>query len=81
MRFNVLAAVFLSGCATQSNAPINGVILDVVIGGFMGEMMNYLSSLPMFAFVGGSLIKRGGHKPIEPALLVSYYCWAHTLIS
>ncbi|AWY01812.1 3-deoxy-D-manno-octulosonic acid transferase [Marinomonas primoryensis] len=41
---------------------------DVVIGDSMGEMMNYYQACDV-AFVGGSLIKRGGHNPIEPALL------------
>lgn len=41
---------------------------DVVIGDSMGEMMHYYQASDL-AFVGGSLIKRGGHNPIEPALL------------
>lgn len=41
---------------------------DVVIGDSMGELMYYYQASDM-AFVGGSLIKRGGHNPIEPALL------------
>ena len=41
---------------------------DVVIGDSMGELMYYYQASDI-AFVGGSLIKRGGHNPIEPALL------------
>ena len=41
---------------------------DVVIGDSMGELMYYYQAADL-AFVGGSLIKRGGHNPIEPALL------------
>lgn len=41
---------------------------DVIIGDSMGELMNYYQASDL-AFVGGSLIKRGGHNPIEPALL------------
>ncbi|MBJ7536840.1 3-deoxy-D-manno-octulosonic acid transferase [Marinomonas transparens] len=41
---------------------------DVVIGDSMGELMHYYQASDL-AFVGGSLIQRGGHNPIEPALL------------
>lgn len=41
---------------------------QVVIGDTMGELMHYYQASDL-AFVGGSLIKRGGHNPIEPALL------------
>ena len=41
---------------------------DVVVGDSMGELMHYYQASDL-AFVGGSLIKRGGHNPIEPALL------------
>lgn len=42
--------------------------LNVVIGDSMGELMHYYQAADL-AFVGGSLVKRGGHNPIEPALL------------
>lgn len=42
--------------------------LQVVVGDSMGEMMHYYQASDV-AFVGGSLIERGGHNPIEPALL------------
>lgn len=41
---------------------------DVVVGDSMGELMYYYQASDL-AFIGGSLIKRGGHNPIEPALL------------
>ncbi|MGO3345098.1 MAG: 3-deoxy-D-manno-octulosonic acid transferase [Marinomonas sp.] len=41
---------------------------NVIIGDSMGEMMHYYQAADV-AFVGGSLIERGGHNPIEPALL------------
>jgi len=42
--------------------------LDVLVGDSMGEMMHYFQASDL-AFIGGSLIERGGHNPIEPALL------------
>lgn len=41
---------------------------NVIIGDTMGELMHYYQAADL-AFVGGSLIRRGGHNPIEPALL------------
>ncbi|AEF53835.1 3-deoxy-D-manno-octulosonic acid transferase [Marinomonas posidonica] len=41
---------------------------DVIIGDSMGELMQYYQTADL-AFVGGSLVKRGGHNPVEPALL------------
>ncbi|MGL6296386.1 MAG: glycosyltransferase, partial [Plesiomonas sp.] len=38
----------------------------VVIGDSMGELM-LLYGIADIAFVGGSLIERGGHNPLEPA--------------
>lgn len=40
---------------------------QVLIGNTMGELM-LLYSVADIAFVGGSLIARGGHNPLEPAL-------------
>ncbi|WP_243730280.1 3-deoxy-D-manno-octulosonic acid transferase [Marinomonas balearica] len=42
--------------------------VDVLIGDSMGELMHYYQTSDA-AFVGGSLIERGGHNPIEPAVL------------
>ena len=41
---------------------------DVIIGNSMGEMMSYYYASHI-AFVGGSLVKNGGHNILEPALL------------
>lgn len=41
---------------------------SVVIGDSMGELLYYFHVADV-AFVGGSLIERGGHNPIEPALM------------
>ncbi len=41
---------------------------NVIVGDTMGELMHYYHASDL-AFVGGSLIRRGGHNPIEPALL------------
>ncbi|MDF7666822.1 lipid IV(A) 3-deoxy-D-manno-octulosonic acid transferase [Orbaceae bacterium ESL0727] len=40
---------------------------QVVLGDTMGELMQ-LYGLADIAFIGGSLIERGGHNPLEPAL-------------
>jgi 3-deoxy-D-manno-octulosonic-acid transferase len=57
--------VFISNisgaCLTCINNPI--FILDV-----MGELLNYYSAADI-VFVGGSLVKTGGHNIIEPASL------------
>jgi len=41
---------------------------QVVIGDTMGEML-LLLGLADIAYIGGSLIERGGHNPLEPAAL------------
>ena len=46
---------------------------DIVLGDTMGEMM-LLYGCADIAFVGGSLIERGGHNMIEPA------CWGLPII-
>ncbi|TBR43201.1 3-deoxy-D-manno-octulosonic acid transferase [Marinomonas agarivorans] len=53
----------------RSDTPIEDWhTLDVLIGDSMGEMMYYFQASDI-VFMAGSLIKRGGHNPIEPALL------------
>ncbi|MBY5994073.1 lipid IV(A) 3-deoxy-D-manno-octulosonic acid transferase [Ferrimonas balearica] len=42
--------------------------VQVVIGDTMGELLS-LYGMTDAAFVGGSLIERGGHNPLEPAAL------------
>lgn len=39
---------------------------DVLIVDTVGELLNFYV-LGVLAFVGGSLVKRGGHNPVEPA--------------
>lgn len=41
---------------------------DVLLGDSMGEMMSYLGPADV-VFVGGSLVNRGGHNPIEAAIM------------
>ena len=41
---------------------------QVLLGDTMGELL-FLYALADVAFVGGSLIERGGHNPLEPAAL------------
>ena len=65
-------AVDLSGSALRVVLRSGGIApkLDtqVFIGDVMGELL-LLYSLAQVAFVGGSLIPRGGQNPIEPAAL------------
>lgn len=49
----------------RSENPIFLQNTEVFLGDTMGEMM-LLYGLSNIAFVGGSLIKRGGHNPLEP---------------
>lgn len=42
--------------------------VEVLLGDSMGEMMRYFA-ISDVAFVAGSMIERGGHNPIEPAIL------------
>lgn len=42
--------------------------MDVLLGNTIGEMMLFISSSDV-AFIGGSLIPRGGHNILEPAAL------------
>jgi 3-deoxy-D-manno-octulosonic-acid transferase len=71
-RFEVVQALAVKSferVALRTQTPLDQwANFDVVIGDSMGELMNYYQASDM-AFVGGSLIKRGGHNPIEPALL------------
>ena len=41
---------------------------QVYLGDTMGELMKLLAASDI-AFVGGSLVERGGHNPLEPAVL------------
>lgn len=48
----------------SENQPISAET-QVLLGNTMGEMM-LLYGLAQIAFVGGSLVKHGGHNPLEP---------------
>lgn len=50
----------------RSSGEIPSAATQVVIGDTMGELM-LLYGIADLAFVGGSLIERGGHNPLEPA--------------
>nr|WP_067286481.1 lipid IV(A) 3-deoxy-D-manno-octulosonic acid transferase [Marinobacterium profundum] len=49
------------------SAPQTGSV-DVYLGDTMGELMGFYAAADI-AFVGGSLVPRGGHNPLEPAAL------------
>ncbi|RWR03189.1 3-deoxy-D-manno-octulosonic acid transferase [[Pantoea] beijingensis] len=51
---------------TRSSGEVPPASAQVVIGDTMGELM-LLYGIADLAFVGGSLIERGGHNPLEPA--------------
>lgn len=50
----------------RSSGEIPSTSTQVVIGDSMGELM-LLYGIADLAFVGGSLVERGGHNPLEPA--------------
>ncbi|MGL4860352.1 MAG: lipid IV(A) 3-deoxy-D-manno-octulosonic acid transferase [Enterobacteriaceae bacterium] len=50
----------------RSSGAVPGSQTQVVIGDTMGELM-LLYGIADIAFIGGSLIERGGHNPLEPA--------------
>ncbi|VFP80229.1 lipid IV(A) 3-deoxy-D-manno-octulosonic acid transferase [Candidatus Erwinia haradaeae] len=51
---------------SRSNGQTPSDSTQVVIGDTMGELM-LLYAISDLAFVGGSLVKHGGHNPLEPA--------------
>nr|WP_318383582.1 lipid IV(A) 3-deoxy-D-manno-octulosonic acid transferase [uncultured Enterobacter sp.] len=51
---------------TRSSGEVPASGTQVVIGDTMGELM-LLYGIADLAFVGGSLVERGGHNPLEPA--------------
>ncbi|RTE67161.1 3-deoxy-D-manno-octulosonic acid transferase [Amphritea opalescens] len=52
----------------RSEAPLPAADCDVYLGDTMGELMTLYSAADI-VFVGGSLVERGGHNPLEPAVL------------
>ncbi|WP_213716148.1 lipid IV(A) 3-deoxy-D-manno-octulosonic acid transferase [Cedecea lapagei] len=51
---------------TRSSGEVPSSSTQIVIGDTMGELM-LLYGIADLAFVGGSLVERGGHNPLEPA--------------
>lgn len=51
---------------TRTSGQIPNSNTQVIIGDTMGELMLFYG-ISDLAFVGGSLIERGGHNPLEPA--------------
>ena len=52
----------------RSLTPLPAADCQIYLGDTMGELMALYSAADM-AFVGGSLVERGGHNPLEPAVL------------
>jgi len=52
----------------RSSGTLPDATTDVWVGDTMGEMMLFFAAADA-AFVGGSLVERGGHNPLEPAAL------------
>lgn len=50
----------------RSTGDVPSASTQVVVGDTMGELM-LLYGIADLAFVGGSLVERGGHNPLEPA--------------
>ena len=55
-------------CARRSLGQQPNEKTQVYLGDTMGELMKLLAAADV-AFVGGSLIERGGHNPLEPAVM------------
>ena len=52
----------------RSSGDIPDATTQVFVGDTLGEMLGFCAASDI-VFVGGSLIERGGHNPLEPALL------------
>lgn len=68
-RFSVTQALTQSlgfNYTLRSSGEVPSAATQVVIGDTMGELM-LLYGIADVAFVGGSLVERGGHNPLEPA--------------
>jgi len=59
--YSVKSPTSNGGCSTCTNSPV--FILDTI-----GELLNYYSAADI-VFVGGSMVKKGGHNILEPASL------------
>ncbi len=52
----------------SAESAVSDSVADVYLGDTMGELMAFYAAADI-AFVGGSLVPRGGHNPLEPAAL------------
>lgn len=67
-RFNAVAALIEKEkfpFIRRSSGELPNETIQVILGDSMGEMM-LMYGIANIAFVGGSLVKRGGHNPLEP---------------
>ncbi|HBO38703.1 MAG TPA: 3-deoxy-D-manno-octulosonic acid transferase [Pasteurellaceae bacterium] len=67
-RFNAVAELITKSAFSYCRRTDNitpGVDIQVVLGDTMGELM-LMYGISDIAFVGGSLVKLGGHNPLEP---------------
>ncbi|WP_417581206.1 lipid IV(A) 3-deoxy-D-manno-octulosonic acid transferase [Nitrincola sp.] len=70
-RFNAVAQLCLASglrYARRSQDSLASPATQIYLADTMGELMSFCSAADI-VFVGGSLIERGGHNPLEPALL------------
>lgn len=69
-RFDAVHALCREQFATvrRSSGAVVEAQTRVLLGDTMGELL-FLYALADIAFVGGSLVPRGGHNPLEPAAL------------
>ncbi|OOF54561.1 3-deoxy-D-manno-octulosonic acid transferase [Rodentibacter genomosp. 2] len=67
-RFNSVAALIQKEkfqFIRRSSGELPNVATQIILGDTMGEMM-LMYGVSTIAFVGGSLVKHGGHNPLEP---------------
>lgn len=70
-RFDAVAQLCETSTLTtvrRSQGALPAQQTQVYLGDTMGELMSLMAAADM-VFVGGSLVERGGHNPLEPALL------------
>ncbi|QEW08672.1 3-deoxy-D-manno-octulosonic acid transferase [Nitrincola iocasae] len=70
-RFDTVAQLCQSSgltCTRRSQNTLASPDTQIYLADTMGELMSFCSAADI-VFVGGSLIERGGHNPLEPALL------------
>ena len=69
-RFDAVATQCREGFSSVRRSSGEPVLAQtqVLVGDSMGELL-FLYALADIAFVGGSLVERGGHNPLEPAAL------------